>query len=159
MLIFSKYIEDKIDMAWFDSSNIVYAECDESDTAEKTVRVTFKNGSQYEYYKVNVNDWVMFKNADSQGKALNKYIKKDSYEYKKIWDNDIESINKKLEFYLNDEKEAEEDDLKAKYLLSFDNGRLEVCNGLNETIYSADGCCTKTYEVVHDILKLIGIIS
>ena len=29
MLLFSYYIEDKVDKAWFDSSNIYYAECDE----------------------------------------------------------------------------------------------------------------------------------
>ena len=96
MLIFSYYIDNEMDRAWFDSSNIVYGECDESDTQYKTVRIVFKNGSQYQYEDVLVSDWVSFKRADSQGKALNEKFKKAGYKYKRIEDANLDEIVKEL---------------------------------------------------------------
>ena len=112
MLLFSYYIEDKIDKAWFDSSNIYYAECDESDTQFKTVRVIFKNGAIYQYEKVKVFDWTMFKNAESQGKKLNELFKKAGYKYEKIGTANIEELQDEYVFrsgkgytlYINDGK-------------------------------------------------------
>ena len=112
MLLFSYYIEDKIDKAWFDSSNIYYAECDESDTQFKTVRIIFKNGAIYQYEKVKVFDWTMFKNAESQGKKLNELFKKAGYKYEKIGTANIEELQDEYVFrsgkgytlYINDGK-------------------------------------------------------
>lgn len=97
MLKFSYYVDDKIDKAWFDSSNVFYAECEESDTQFKVVRVVFKNGTTYQYEDVLVSDWVSFKHADSQGKALNLYFKKGGYKYTKLEDADLESLSNELE--------------------------------------------------------------
>ena len=112
MLLFRYYIEDKIDKAWFDSSNIYYAACDESDTQFKTVRVIFKNGAIYQYEKVKVFDWTMFKNAESQGKKLNELFKKAGYKYEKIGTANIEELQDEYVFrsgkgytlYINDGK-------------------------------------------------------
>lgn len=112
MLLFSYYIEDKMDKAWFDSSNIYYAECDESDTQFKTVRVIFKNGAIYQYEQVKVFDWTMFKNAESQGKKLNELFKKSGYKYEKIGTANIEELQDEYVFrsgkgytlYINDGK-------------------------------------------------------
>ena len=112
MLLFSYYIEDKMDKAWFDSSNIYYAECDESDTQFKTVRIIFKNGAIYQYEKVKVFDWTMFKNAESQGKKLNELFKKAGYKYEKIGTANIEELQDEYVFrsgkgytlYINDGK-------------------------------------------------------
>lgn len=112
MLLFSYYIEDKVDKAWFDSSNIYYAECDESNTQFKTVRVTFKNGIIYQYEQVSVFDWTMFKNAESQGKKLNELFKKAGYKYEKIGTANIDELKEEYAFrsgkgytlYINDGK-------------------------------------------------------
>ena len=112
MLLFSYYIEDKMDKAWFDSSNIYYAECDESDTQFKTVRVIFKNGAIYQYEQVKVFDWTMFQNAESQGKKLNELFKKAGYKYEKIGTANIEELKDEYVFrsgkgytlYINDGK-------------------------------------------------------
>lgn len=92
MLLFSYYIDNKVDKAWFDSSNVYYAECDESDTQFKTVRVVFKNGSQYQYENVSVYDWTLFKNSDSQGKKLNELFKKSGYAYSKLDNADMTAL-------------------------------------------------------------------
>ena len=37
-----------IDKVWYDSSNVLYSECDDIENDYKNVRVTFNNGSTYE---------------------------------------------------------------------------------------------------------------
>ena len=101
MLKFSYYIDNVIDRAWFDSSNVVYGECYESDTQYKTVKIVFKNGSTYQYHDVLVADWVSFKNAESQGRALNEHFKKNGYIYEKIDDTNLELLEKELSNKLN----------------------------------------------------------
>ena len=48
----------------------------------KTLTVHF-NHESYVYSDVNVQDWNSFNNAESQGKALNEFIK-GKYEYEKL---------------------------------------------------------------------------
>lgn len=92
--------EKKLDRAWYSSSNIIYSECDDHENDYKTLRVTFKNGACYEYYKVSVQDYLMFMHGGldgSNGKALNKFVKANQYEYKRINDRDLNLINEELE--------------------------------------------------------------
>jgi hypothetical protein len=50
----------------------------------KTLTVHFNHAS-YVYSDVSVQDWISFNSAESQGKALNEFIK-DKYEYEKLHD-------------------------------------------------------------------------
>lgn len=80
MILFRDFNEEeKMDRIWYESSMIVYSECyDTPDSPLKDLVVTFKNGATYKYIDVNVNDYVMFVHGgldNSNGKALNKYIK------------------------------------------------------------------------------------
>ena len=97
MLKFGYYIDNVMDRAWFDSSNVIYGECDESNTQYKTVRLVFKNGLRYQYNDVLVADWVSFKNADSQGRVLNKYFKEPGYKYERLDNVDLDKLNEELE--------------------------------------------------------------
>jgi len=42
--IISKY-ENDLDKCWFESSNVLYSECDDKNNQLKTVRITFKDGT------------------------------------------------------------------------------------------------------------------
>ena len=101
MLLKRDYNQEKrLDRAWYSSSNIIYSECDDHENDYKTLRVTFKNGACYEYYKVSVQDYLMFMHGGldgSNGKALNKFVKANQYEYKRIDDSDLNLINGELE--------------------------------------------------------------
>lgn len=101
MLLKRDYNQEKrLDRAWYSSSNIIYSECDDYENDYKTLRVTFKNGACYEYYKVSVQDYLMFMHGGldgSNGKALNKFVKANQYEYKRIDDSDLALINEELE--------------------------------------------------------------
>lgn len=104
--ILSKY-QDNLDKAWFDSSNVLYAECDDNDNSLKTVRITFKDGSTYEYKDVNVTDWLLFREDASNGKAFFKYIKK--YDFEKKDKLNTEDIKKELEYLLEEVRKVEEE--------------------------------------------------
>lgn len=94
--VYSIYDEKNgLDKAWFESSNVRYAECDDKDGELKTVRVVFNNGSQYQYKDVNVYDYLKFREDDSQGKAFNKYLRK--YEFEKLENADLNKIAKELD--------------------------------------------------------------
>lgn len=93
------FYEGNVDKSWYDSSTVFYSECDDKDDSLKNVKVVFKNGSTYVYKDVNVNDYLMFRESSSQGKALNRFLKQ--YEFEKLEKSDItlltEEYNKLLE--------------------------------------------------------------
>ena len=97
--IFGFYAND-VDKNWYQSSNIRYSECDDHDNELKTLRVVFNNGTQYEYKNVNVQDYLVFRNDASQGKALNQHIKAKGYEYEKLEDANMEALEDELNFRL-----------------------------------------------------------
>jgi hypothetical protein len=92
--------ENKIDKIWYNSSMIIYSECyDDPNTPLKELSVTFKNGATYKYLDVDVNDYVMFVHGgldDSNGKALNKYIK-PKYECIREENKDVNLLKEELE--------------------------------------------------------------
>ncbi|MBO6262082.1 MAG: KTSC domain-containing protein [Bacilli bacterium] len=104
--IFSLYTKSKngndVDRVWYQSSNIKYSECDDKDNSLKTLRVVFNNGTQYEYKDVNVNQYLLFRDAPSQGKALNEYIKSKGYEYEKLENADLATLDGELTFRMED---------------------------------------------------------
>ena len=110
MIIFRYYDEDeRIDRAWYDSSNVLYSECEDKVNELKVLRVVFKNGATYVYKNVNVNDYLMFMAGGldgSNGKALNKFIKAKC-ECEKVCETDIAQLRAQLEYYKQVKKEKE----------------------------------------------------
>lgn len=90
----SFYCND-VDKVWYDSSNVLYSECDDITDGLKVLRVTFKNGRTYQYYDVNVHDYLLFRENASQGVALNKFIKQ--YRCERIDDLNVDDIQSELE--------------------------------------------------------------
>ena len=86
--------ENEVDKTWYDSSNVLYSECDDVTDGFKVLRITFKNGRTYKYSNVNVNDYLLFRESISQGKALNKYIKQ--YANERVGDIDVDALMEQL---------------------------------------------------------------
>jgi hypothetical protein len=99
--IFNFYAND-VDRTWYQSSNIKYSECIDNDNDLKTLKVVFNNATQYEYKKVDVRDYLLFRDAASQGKALNEYIKPKGYEYEKLENADLATLDGELTFRMED---------------------------------------------------------
>lgn len=95
--LFNYYVND-VDYTWYNSSNIKYSECIDKEGELKTLNVVFSNGTQYQYVGLTVQDYLLFRDSDSQGKALNKYIKAKGYEFKKLDDANLDDINNEYLF-------------------------------------------------------------
>lgn len=100
MILFRYYDKEaRKDYAWYDSSNIVYSECDDHENDLKTLRVVFKKGDMYEYENVDVKDYVMFMAGGvdgSNGKSFYKFIR-TKYDGLKLEPVDLNELKEKLE--------------------------------------------------------------
>lgn len=80
MAIISEQISGTTISVVINSSNLKFASYQ---TETKTLSVTFKNGSIYEYYEVPWEIFTKLRMSESQGKFLNTNINK-VYKYKKV---------------------------------------------------------------------------
>ncbi len=148
--IFNLYTKDEngndIDRIWYKSSNVKYSECVDNDNALKTLRVVFNNGTQYQYEKVNVTKYLMFRDADSQGKALNQYIKSEGYEYKKIEDSDLDELEKELNFRM-----------EGGIFVIYKNGTLIIKDNKDVDKYNKEVELTKeAFDTICEVLNAFG---
>jgi hypothetical protein len=138
-----------VDKAWYDSSNIAYTECIDHDNKPKTLKVVFTNGTQYQYNDVNVNDYLLLREAPSQGKALNRLIKEKKYEYKKLENADLEAINEDLFFRTKNGFYIENNE-KEDYF--------EIKDKTDASVFKLTKALEPGYfEMIKDILKAVGI--
>lgn len=143
MKIYNLY-ENEVDKTWYDSSTILYSECKDVKDDYKILKVVFKNGSCYEYREVDVNDYMLFREDISQGKALRKYISK--FPYEKNENVDVKIINEELE-------ELKKKTIKA--IIDDDNDMLTIYNGNGELIEISMKLSKK--ELVSEILDFFNV--
>lgn len=148
--IFGFYKEDEngvgLDKCWFDSSNVKYCECIDKEGELKTLRVVFNNGSQYEYKGVNVNHYLLFREDPSQGKALNKFIKGNKYEFEKLENADMQEINDELNYRFGG----------GNFLELTANG-FNILDNKDNILYSSDITIGEDLSnAIVDIVKLFG---
>lgn len=139
-----KLYENKLERAWYDSSNIVYSECDDIENELKVVRITFKDGRTYRYEGVDVNDYLMFRESFSQGKGFNKYLKK--YDGVKIDSLDVNVLNETLKTLM------EEDECKTFVEIFDDKLNVNINGNVTEILFEGN-----TKEVVIKLLELFNI--
>ena len=109
MIIYNRYINQE-DHVWYDSSNIAYSKCyDTQNSKFKTLKIVFKGGRTYVYRNVDADDYLIFKTAESNGQEFNKRIKK--YDAVRIEDTDLEKLSELMESFKNETKETEEQKL------------------------------------------------
>jgi len=138
---------NNVDKTWYDSSNIVYTECIDNDNAPKTLKVVFSNGTQYQYNNVDVRDYLLLREDQSQGKALNRLIKEKKYEYVKLENADLEAINEELFFRS-----------KNGFYLKNSEDSFEIINNKDESVFKLSKPLEEDYfELVNDILKAVGL--
>ena len=99
MKIYSKY-ENSQEFCWYDSSNILFSKCYDNPGNLKVVKLIFKNGRTYLYKDVEANDYVVFRDAESNGSAFTKHIKK--YAATRIQDTDLDKLNEMKERFMNE---------------------------------------------------------
>lgn len=143
--IFSVYSKN-VDKVWYQSSNVKYSECIDNEGELKTLKVVFNNGTQYQYTGVDVNQYLLFREDDSQGKALNKYIKGNNYEYSKLEDANLEYIEDELNFRM-----------EGGYFVEYNGEILSVKDNKDSVIYEREVKLTEeAFGVVCDIIRAMG---
>lgn len=96
-LTYRKYIMS-VDHCWYDSSNILYSECfDTQDDSPRDVKIVFKGGRAYLYKDVDVATYTLFRDSASQGSVFQTTIK--NYPYERMEDVPTEGLERmKAEF-------------------------------------------------------------
>lgn len=154
MIKYNYYNQEKeLDRVWFDSSNILYGECDDSSNSqEKNVTLVFKGGIQYLYKNVNIGDWMDFKMSQSQGKALNEIFKAKGYEYCKLEERvDLEKLENEFVIRSNNGVYMEfvkDEDSESDYLKVI-NCKDDVILYTNAEKYSA-----RLDIFINDVIKI-----
>lgn len=111
MIIYNKYVNQQ-DYTWYDSSNVIFSKCyDNAESNTKTLKIVFKNGRTYLYKDVDINDYLTFKTAQSNGQAVNASIIK-KYKGVRITDTDIDKLSELKDSFINDEKSISETQVK-----------------------------------------------
>ena len=109
MILYNRYLNQE-DHVWYDSSNVVYSKCYDTQSSKfKTLKIVFGGGRTYLYKDVDTNDYMLFKTAESNGQAFNKYIKK--YQAVRITDTDMDKLTKLRESFEEEKKESDEQKL------------------------------------------------
>ena len=136
---------NETDKAWYNSSNIKFSKCIDHKNDLKTLDVVFNNGSTYRYKEVNVNDYLMFREAASQGKALNQYIKSKGYEYEKLPNADIGLIEEEL------------NDRSLQTYIIDNSERFTIYDYLGNTVYENTKLSEEEYSNIVNILKSVNV--
>ena len=102
---YSKY-ENGQEFCWYDSSNTLFSKCYDNPGELKVVKIIFKNGRTYLYKDVDINDYIAFRDAESNGVAFNKHIKK--YVPTRIQDTDLSKLEEMKQKFMGDNQEVQE---------------------------------------------------
>ena len=138
-----------VDKTWYKSSNVVYSECIDNENKPKTLKIVFSNGTQYQYNDVDVRDFLLFREDQSQGKALNRLIKEKKYEYEKLENANLDEINEELFFKSNN-----------GFYLENNDEFFEIKNNKDESVFKLSKPLEEDYfDLVNDILKAVGITT
>jgi hypothetical protein len=109
--------ENDVDKAWYDSSTVLYSECDDKEGSLKSVKVVFKNGGTYLYKDVKVNDYLLFREGSSQGKSLHKVLKQ--YEFEKLPNTDVNLLMEEYNNVLKRLEESRKETVKTYVISAF----------------------------------------
>ena len=105
-IIYNKYINNR-DHSWYDSSNVLYSVCYDTNAGKKTLKIVFREGRTYLYRDVDVNDYLLFRNSESHGKSVNEFIIK-KYKGVRLSDTSMEELDKLKDEFINENKITEE---------------------------------------------------
>ena len=139
--IYNKYIKNE-DHTWYDSTNIIYSVLfDVGET--KSLKIVFKGGRTYLYKNVEPQDYVLFRDAESNGIAFNTYIKK--YDCTHQEDTSLDELEKMKQDFMQSDTLSE-----YRLHIDFNNETGEFKLKLNDNI---------VYEGVEGQVSIINLFK
>lgn len=132
MKLYSKY-ENGQEFCWYDSSNILFSKCYDNQGELKVVKIIFKNGRTYLYKDVDVNDYITFRDSESNGAAFNKHIKK--YAPTRIQDTDLGKLEEMKSKFMGENQEIQDSKVSdLGYVIEFCDATGEFVLKLKDNI-------------------------
>ena len=147
--ILNYYVEGDtpVDKTWYNSTNIKYTECIDKKDDLKDLIVVYSTGARYKYKGVNVHDYLVFRESDSTGKALNRLIKGGKYEFEKMDNADLNAIEEELS------------DRKGGVIFLSNKDKFTIEDSLEHTLYAKETTLNdEDFNMITDILKSLNII-
>ena len=129
-IVYNKYNNNR-DHTWYDSSNVLYSVCYDTNEKDKVLKVVFKQGRTYLYKNVDVNDYLLVRNAESHGKSVNEFIVK-KYKGIRLPDTSQETLDSLREEFINENKLTEEAFTNLAYHLEINSDTGEFRLKLND---------------------------
>lgn len=105
MKTYSKY-ENGQEFCWYDSTNTLFSKCYDIPGDLKVVKIVFKSGATYLYKNVDVNDYLAFRDSESNGHSFFKHIK--NYVNVRIQDTDLGKLEEMKNKFMNETQELQE---------------------------------------------------
>lgn len=153
MAYISDVYKDNMFETWYDSSNVVYSRCYDTDGDTVNVKIVFKGGRTYMYRNVDKNHYNIFRTSDSNGKAFNDFIKE--YKGVRISDTDmnlLEERRKMMDKKRTELSESKVSDMKYHIVACDKDGKFSLfVNG--ERVFSG----TEGEVSVLNLMKALGL--
>lgn len=138
---YNKYVENR-DHTWYDSTNIIYSVLfDVGET--KSLKIVFKGGRTYLYKNVEPQDYVLFRDAESNGIAFNTRIRK--YDCVRQEDTSLDELEKMKQDFMQRDTLSE-----YRLHIDFNNETGEFKLNLNDNI---------VYEGVEGQVSIINLFK
>lgn len=135
MKIYSKYKNGQ-EFCWFDSTNTIFCKCYDNPGGLKVLKIVFKGGRTYLYRDVDINDYITFRDSESNGTAFYKHIKK--YSCVRIQDTDLDKLEEMKTKFIEDEQDIDNSKMSdLGYVIDYCDKTGEFILKINgKTIYS-----------------------
>lgn len=125
MVTYERYINKELH-CWYDSSNLIYSKCYDSDGDTVNLKIVFKGGRTYLYRDVKKQDFMAMIASPSSGDGFNNHIKK--YNCARLTDTDLKELSDFRESLVNADRDL--DSTPSAQLMY----RLEVCEDTGEFV-------------------------
>lgn len=153
MKLYSKY-ENSQEFCWYDSTNVMFSKFYDNPNSSNVLKVIFKQGQTYLYKDVDANDYIMFRDAESNGSAFSKYIIK-KYSPTRIQDTDMERLAEMKEKFMGESQELQETKVsELGYVIEYSDETGEfVLKLMDKVIYSG----TEGQVSIVNLFRSMGI--
>ena len=138
-MVLNNFYHERKDICYFDSSNVYYSECYDHEGPPKHVKVVFKQGRTYLYKNVTNEDYVAFRNAQSNGSEI---YRLKQYDVVRLEDTSLEKLEEQKKQLLLEQEELRNTTVEKLFFhISYDNesGRFILYQDKKPVYWSTEG--------------------
>ena len=131
-VVYTKYI-NSTDHTWYDSSNVLYSEAKSVSQKVVNLKLVFAKGRCYLYKNVDIDDYLLVKNAESTGSVANKNVVK-KYECLRLPDIELDKLEEMKTKFIEQEQLVTEATSKLMYHMVYNPLTNEFVFSMNDVV-------------------------